>query len=170
MGYLKAFGNWYANLLSPCSIRIRPFLRKASFIITLALCSITFLWSVTTLLWSITDFIPFNASVFTVLFYTLVALLICTALLFLLYMITLQFNLELFLAKHWLNNIPHILLFTFFIGHCVVDMIHGRNAFEWDEFHTSSFLTFIGWLFSVGLSAIHAQLLKHHRDNASRYN
>ena len=104
----QSIRNWYANWISPCSIRIRPFLRKASFIITLALCLIT-------LLWSIAYFLPLSVSV---LFYTLIALLICTALLFLLYMITLQFHLELTLTKHWLNILPHIILLTLFIGYC----------------------------------------------------
>lgn len=160
MRYLKAFGNWYANLIYPFSVGIRPYLRKASFITTSALCTITFLWS-------IAYFLPLSASIITVLLYVLIALLICSALLFLLYMITLQFDLELILSKHWLNILPHIILLALFIGSCVVEFMYGRHSPEWDKFHAYSLLTFIGWLFSVGSSAIYAQLLHHHRNNIS---
>lgn len=163
MRHIKAFGEWYVIQITPFAIRIRPFLRKASFIITLPLCFISALWPISYLL-------SFNAYIVTTLSYTLIALLICSALIFLLYMITLQFDLDVPLAKHWLSAIPSIIFITIFIGYCVVEFIYGRNAPEWEEFHAIAVSAFIGWLFSVGLSAIHAQLLKHHRDNVSRYN
>ncbi len=163
MRYIKAFGKWYVNLITPYSISIRPFLRKASFITTLALCIITFLWS-------IAYFLPFFNDIVAALFYTLIALLTWSALIFLLYMITMQFDLDVPLAKHWLTVIPHINFITLFIGYCVIEIIYGRNTPEWDEFYAISLLTLIGWFFSGGLSAIYAQLLTHHQNsNFHRY-
>lgn len=150
----KAFSKWYAHWIAPFSVAIRPILRKALFITSLLLDPVV-------LIFIIHGIYPLEDHLIGAAELAFAILFPVSALLILLYMITLQFDLDASFIKHWLKIIPPILFGTYVLGSVYISCAYGRGTPEWNHYLDSTAPVFIGWILSTGLTALYSKLLSY---------
>ncbi len=150
----KAFGKWYTYQIAPFSIAIRPVLRRALLITSLLL-------DLVAPIFIIHGIYPLESNLVGVAELAFAILFPLSAFLILLYLVTLQFNLDASFAKHWSKIIPHILFGIFLIGYIYITGVYGRGTPKWVHYIDSTTPVFIGWILSTGLTALYSKLLSY---------